>query len=199
MAVNACMSAGPVAKLSVEEYLALDRVAEVKSEYHDGEMFRLVAVTWAHALIGLHVAVLLDRQLAKTGRQVVPSGLRVRVSPTKFVVPDLLVVCGKPELTDAHNDTITNPKVIVEILSPSTADYDYGGKFNLYRRLPSFEEYVLISQDRARVETFRKTPANEWVLHTYDGLDATVRIECLGVSVELREAYEGIELTAGNE
>ncbi len=192
------MSAAPVAKLSVEEYLTLDRAAEVKSEYHEGEMFPLVAVTLSHALIGLHVAGSLDRQLAKTGCQVVP-GLRVRVSPTKFVVPDLLVYCGKPELTDEQQDTITNPRVIVEVLSPSTADYDYGGKFNLYRRLPSFEEYVLIAQDQARVETFRKTPGNEWLLHTYEGLDTTVTIECLGVSVELREAYEGVELTAENE
>jgi len=191
------MGAAPVAKLSVEEYLALDRAAEVKSEYHDGELFPLEAVTWSHARISFRFAVLLGRQLTKTGYQVVPSSLRVRVSPAKFVIPDVLVVCGKLEFTDEHNDTITNPKVIVEVLSPSTADYDYGGKFNLYRRLPSLEEYVLISQDQARVETFRKTPGNEWVLHTYEGLDATVTIKCLGVSVPLREAYEGVALTGG--
>jgi Uma2 family endonuclease len=124
------MGAAIVAKLSVEEYLALDRAAEVKSEYHDGEMLPLVAVTLSHGLISFRFGVLLDRQLAKTGCRIVPSGLRVRVSPSKFVIPDLLVYCGKAELTDEHQDTITNPKVIVEVLSPSTADYDYGGKFN---------------------------------------------------------------------
>ena len=188
-----------MAKLSVEEYLALDRAAEVRSEYYDGEMFPLLAVTWSHGLLSTRTVVLLQPQLAKKGCPVQGSGVRVRVSPTKFVIPDVLVVCGKPEFTDEHQDTITNPKVIVEVLSPSTADYDYGGKFNLYRRLPSFEEYVLISQNQARVETFRKTLSNEWVLHTYEGLDARVRIECLGASVALRELYEGVELTAGNE
>jgi Uma2 family endonuclease len=183
----------------VEEYLALDRAAEVKIEYHDGELFPLEAVTWAHAQINFRFAVVLDRQLAKTGCQVVPSSLRVQVHPTKFLIPDALVVCGKPDFTDEHNDTITNPRVIVEVLSPSTADYDYGGKFNLYRRLSSLEEYVLISQHQALVETFRKTPHNEWVLHTDEGLDATVTIKGLGVSVSLREAYEGVALSAASE
>jgi Uma2 family endonuclease len=193
------MGAAPVAKLSVEEYLALDRAAEVKSEYHDGELFPLQAVTWAHARINFRFAVLLDRKLAKTGCQVLPSSLRVQVRPAKFLIPDLLVVCGKLEFTDEHNDTITNPKVIVEVLSPSTADYDYGGKFNLYRRLSSLEEYVLISQDQALVETFRKTLHNEWVLHTDEGLDATLTIKCLGISVPLREVYEGVALSAASE
>jgi Uma2 family endonuclease len=106
----------------------------------------------------------------------------------------MLVYCGKAELTDEHEDTITNPRVILEILSPSTAGYDYGAKFGLYRRLPSFEEYVLISQEEARVETFRKTHDNEWVLRTHEGLDARVGVECLGISLALREVYEGVDL-----
>jgi Uma2 family endonuclease len=101
------------------------------------------------------------------------------------VGPEVLVFCGKAALTDEHHDTITNPKVIVEILSPSTADYDYGGKFSLYRRLPSFEEYILFSQDAALVETFRKTHDSEWVLRTHEGLDAVVAIESLGISLPL--------------
>ena len=83
--------------------------------------------------------------------------IRVRVSPKKYLYPDLLVYCGEPQLTDEVEDTITNPKVIVEVLSPSTANYDQGGKFRLYQQLPSFEEYVLVSQDTPRVEVSRKT------------------------------------------
>jgi Uma2 family endonuclease len=188
------MSALPVPKISVEEYLALDRAADVPSEYHDGEMFPVQAVSLQHSIIGVKTGRCLDRQLEKTACHVAGSGLRVRVSPTKFVTPDLLIFCGKPALTDEHHDTLTNPKVIVEILSDTTADYDFGHKFMLYRKLASFEEYVLIAQDRPRVETFRKTAQNRWVLTTYEGLDAVAPLETLGISLPLAELYEGVEL-----
>lgn len=193
------MGALPVPKISVEEYLALDRAAEVKSEYHDGEMFPIESVTFAHARIGLRVGGWLDRQLLHTACSPAGPGLRVRVSPTKYIVPDIVVVCGKPELTDEHQDTITNPKVILEILSPSTMNYDYGEKFRLYRKLPSFEEYVLVFQDWPRIETFRKTPDNRWVLSTFEGLDAVAVIESVALSLPLRDVYEGVALSAGGD
>ncbi|HEY3742014.1 MAG TPA: Uma2 family endonuclease [Bryobacteraceae bacterium] len=182
--------------VSVEEYLALDRAAEIKSEYHDGEMFPIESVTWIHSRIGVKVAGWLDRQLAHSPCRVAGPALRVRVTPTKFVVPDFIVVCGKPVLTDEHQDTVTNPKVIIEILSPSTKDYDYGGKFEFYRRLASFEEYILISQNRPRIETFRKTAENRWVLSIFDGLESVAAIESLGLAMPLSEVYDGIELPA---
>lgn len=190
------MGALPITKLSVEEYLARDRAAEWPSEYHDGEVFPMVAVSWAHSHISSNVTRGLGNLLAKTPCSVAGAGLRVRASGTQFVIPDLVVVCGKPVLTDEHQDTLINPKVIIEILSPSTADYDYGQKFILYRRLESFEEYVLVAQDQARVEVFRKTPDKRWLLTTYEGLQAVAGIECLGVSLPLGEVYEGIELPA---
>ena len=115
-------------------------------------------------------------------------------SPTKFVYPDFVVYCGAPALTDEDHDTLTNPKVIIEILSPSTANYDYGRKFILYRMLPSFEEYVLVSQDQARVETCRKSSDDRWVLSTYRGLDAVVPIESIGIPLPLAEVYNGVLL-----
>ena len=109
-------------------------MAEVPSEFHDGEMFPIEAVSVAHARLSKKVLAWFDNNLSGTGCEVLGAPLRVRVSPTKFVLPDLLVMCGAPALTDEHQDTITNPKVIIEILSPSIADYDYGRKFALYRR-----------------------------------------------------------------
>src|ERR1017187_1207688 len=96
------MGALPVAKLSVEEYLALDRTAEVPSEYHDGEMFPIEAVSVRHAVISANVIGVLHQQLAKTPCRVAGSSLRVRVSPTKFLLPDMVVFCGKAEVTDEH-------------------------------------------------------------------------------------------------
>ena len=126
--------------------------------------------------------------------QVANSSIRIRVSPTKFVYPDLVVVCGNPAFTDELRDTITNPKIIVEVLSRSTADYDYGGKFSLYRSLVSFEEYLLIAQDEPRIEVFRKTEDRRWILTSYEGIEDTVRVESLDISLPLSEIYMGVAL-----
>src|ERR1700690_2048767 len=99
------MGAMPVVKLSVEEYLALDRAAEVPSEYHDGEIFPVLATTWEHGRIALNAAHLFFERLRGGPCRAVDSSVRVRVSPTKFVYPDILVVCGKPAFTDEQQDT----------------------------------------------------------------------------------------------
>jgi len=190
------MGALPVTKISVEEYLALDRAAEVPSEYHDGEMLPIEAVTWEHGLLQVNAGTLLKEHLRSSPCRVAGPALRVRVSPTKFVLPDLVVVCGKPVLADEYQDTLTNPKVIVEILSPSTMNYDYGEKFSLYRRLESFEEYILVWQDRPRVEVLRKTLDKRWILSTFEDLSASVEVESLGISLPLAQLYADVEFPA---
>jgi Uma2 family endonuclease len=183
------MSASPIPKVSVEEYLAADRAGELRSEYHDGEVFPRIAASWAHARITMNVGRRISERLDGTPCQAADSSLRLRVAPAKFVYPDIIIVCGKPVFTDEVQDTITNPKVIVEVLSPSTADYDYGGKFALYRGLPSFEEYLLIAQDEPRVEVFRKTPDSDWLLSSYVGLESIVRVQSLEIELPLAEIY----------
>ena len=187
------MSALPIARLSVDEYLALDRAAEVPSEYHDGEMLPVASVSVEHADIGANLAVWAKKALRSSPCRMTGPSVRVRVKLTKFVIPDLMIYCGKPLVIDEFRDTVTNPKVIIEILSPSTADYDYGTKFILYRGLPSFEEYVLVSQNEARVEVYRKTQDGFWVLRTCSGLDAVVPIESIGAMLPLTDVYDGIE------
>jgi Uma2 family endonuclease len=156
-------------------------------------MFPIESVTVGHALIGINVASCVKARLAKSGCRIAGSPLRVRVSPSKYVVPDFLIFCGKPELTDEFHDTIVNPKVIIEILSPSTMNYDSAEKFRMYRSLSSFEEYILIFQDRPRIQTFRKTADNRWALSTFDGLESVAAIESLGFAMPLAEVYDGIE------
>ena len=177
------------AKFSVEEYLAIDRSAEVPSEFHDGELFPIETASPRHARLSVKLSVAIEPRLGGSTCRLVSNSIRVRVSPTKFLVPDLTVYCGEPVLTDEHQDTLTNPKVIIEILSPSTNDYDYGEKFWLYRRLPSFVEYVLVSQSELCVEVFRLTPDHRWMLSTYQGLDAVFAIESLGITIPLSDIY----------
>jgi Uma2 family endonuclease len=187
------MSAIPVPKLSVEEYLAVDRAAEIKSEYHDGEVYPRIAASWEHGRLAANTMYLLTLTLRGKPCQVSDSSVRVRVTPTKFVYPDVFIVCGKPAFSDEIQDTVTNPKVIVEILSQSTAGYDYGSKFAFYRRLPSFEEYVLIAQDEPRIEVFRKIADKRWTLTTYEGLESTARVESLEVELPLAEIYAHLQ------
>ena len=175
--------------MTVEEYLAYDRAAEVKSEYHDGELFpSSVSMSVRHSRISANVIASLITLLRSTSCRVY-TPTRVRVNARKYFYPDVFVVCGQVQLTDETQDTITNPKVIFEILSPSTADYDLGGKFQLYRSLPSFEEYVALSQDDPQVHVFRRTPNDVWTLTTYDGLEASFNLESLGITVSLAEIY----------
>ena len=186
------MSALAVPRLSVEEYFALDRDAELKSEYHDGVLFPICAVTIAHARLSARLARRLDERLESGVCITMISPLRVRVSRTQYVYPDIVVVCGKPSLTAESAETITNPKTLIEVLSPSTKDYDYGTKFELYRSLASLEEYVLVSQDRQRIEVFRRMGNQEWRLSRYDGAETILPLESLNISIPLREIYEGI-------
>ncbi len=186
------MSAAAIPRLSVEEYFALDRDAELKSEYHDGVLYPLCAVSVEHASLGVMLALRVQIRLLGGLCRAMMAPLRVRVSRTKYVYPDLMVVCGKPILTDENADTITNPKVVIEVLSPSTTDYDYGTKFGLYRSLPSLEEYVLVAQDRQRIEVFRRMDNQEWRLSRYDGAETVLPIESLNISIPLGEIYEGI-------
>lgn len=190
------MSSLPIPRITVEEYLRIDRAAEVKSEFHDGELFPIEAVSLAHATLAASATGILIFNLRQSACRVVVQPLRLLVRPTKFVYPDLMIICGRPELTDEFQDTITNPKVIVEVLSPSTADYDYGAKFQLYRNLSSLDEYVLIAQNEPRVEVFRRVEGSDWLLSTYSGLNAAAPVKCLELSLPLAELYANVEFPA---
>ncbi|MCX6594314.1 MAG: Uma2 family endonuclease [Acidobacteria bacterium] len=187
------MGALPVTRISVEEYLAADRVAELRSEYHDGEVFPVVAASWAHSLLAANFTTAMGVQLRSTPCRVAAAP-RVRATARNYVYPDLAVVCGQPKLADAHADIVLNPQVIVEVLSPSTADFDYGGKFALYRTLDSLQEYILVSQDAYLVEVFRRVAESQWMLSSYPGIDAVVPVECLSISLPLTEIYAGVAI-----
>ena len=135
------MSAVPKPYLTPQEYLARERRAETKSEYLRGGVFAMSGASRNHNLVATNVAAELRQQLRDRDCEVHQSDMRVKISSTGlYTYPDVTVVCGEPEFEDEEVDTLLNPKVIVEVLSPSTADYDRGGKFTHYRRLPSLRE-----------------------------------------------------------
>jgi Uma2 family endonuclease len=187
------MGAVAQTKMTVEEYLAYDRAAEVKSEYHDGELFpNSVSMSVRHSRISANLVLYLGGLLRGTTCRVF-NPTRVRVTPRKYFYPDVFVVCGHLKLTDEAQDTLTNPKVIFEVLSPSTADYDLGGKFLLYRSLDSLEEYIAVSQDEQKVHVYRRTPNDVWTLTTYEGLQASFRLDSIGITVPISEIYCELE------
>ena len=188
------MGAAPSPKYTIEQYLELDRQAELKSEYHSGEMFPIAAVSWEHAVIAGNAGRVIGNHLDASNCALAISPIRVRVTSTKFLYPDIAVVCGRPVFTDEQVDTVTNPKVLIEVLSPSTSDYDYGGKFTLYRLLPSFEEYVLVSQDQHKAEIFQKAADGTWNLRTIAGAGAMLAIRTLGVEFPLADLYRGLDV-----
>ena len=141
--------------LSPEEYLARERKALTKSEYRSGQLYALPGASRKHNIIAVHVSGELYIQLKERSCEIYTNDMRVKVSSAGlYTYPDVVVVCEEPQFEDTHFDTLLNPTVLIEVLSPSTAAYDRGEKFASYQKLDSLCEYVLISQDRVRVEYY---------------------------------------------
>ena len=187
------MSAQPQPRLSPEEYLALDRAAEFRSEYYDGHMYAMAGASPVHVLIVGNLAGELHHALKGGPLRVYAVNLRLRVNPDRlYTYPDINVVCGELKLSDDRKDTAVNSTVLVEVLSPSTEARDRGFKFTHYRHIESLQEYVLVWQSEPRLEIYRRQPAGDWLLSEVSGLDSTCRFGSLGCEVPLSEIYSGV-------
>jgi Uma2 family endonuclease len=179
--------------LSPQEYLARERAADFRSEYYRGEMFAMAGARWAHTRIKDNVGRYAGNRLENTPCQVVTSDLRVKVSATGlYTYPDALVVCDEPQFEDAVQDTLLNPRTIIEVLSESTEKYDRGVKFEHYQRVLSVQEYVLISQDRPLVERYVRHADGSWLYSSFDGLAETFAFASVPVQIPLAEIYRGV-------
>ncbi len=189
------MTAAPK-RISIDEYLALERRSETKHEYFAGQIFAMAGASYAHNTLSLNFAGELRSSLRDTPCNVASSDLRVRTISTLFTYPDVVVVCGKPEFDDEERDTLTNPVVIVEVLSRSTEGYDRGQKFLNYRSIPSLKEYVLVSQRQMLVDHFARQPNGQWLLTAYSTPEQSVLFPALNISIPMASLYLKVELPA---
>jgi Uma2 family endonuclease len=183
-------------RYTIAEYLKLERDAQEKHEFHEGEILAKPAESLEHSLISANITGEAGNALKRKTCRVANSNLRVRIPRMgRYVYPDALVFCGPPQFDpdDTQRHTIVNPRVIIEVLSTSTEAYDRGDKFALYREIDSFEEYILISQDRPNVESWLRQSDRAWSILNVTGLESTAGIRCLGIQIPLAEIYAGVD------
>ena len=175
-----------------EDYLKFERQSETKHEYFDGEIFAMTGASEKHNTISGNAFASLHTQLRKQPCSVYPSDMRVRTySTVHYTYPDISVVCGEAKFEDDEVDTLLNPTLIIEVLSPSTENYDRGKKFQHYRTLPSLQEYLLIAQDSVSVEHYIRKD-NEWIFSDAASLEAVITLPSINCSLALGDVYEKV-------
>lgn len=189
------VQAQPKPFLSPEEYLAIERESETRSEYFEGEMFAMSGGSYVHNVIVGNLVGELRQQLKKRPCTVCPNDQRVRVPETGlYTYPDVVVVCGEPSFEDESVDTLLNPVLIVEVLSPTTETYDRGKKFDGYRTIASLAEYVLVSQHEARVEQYLRQEGGRWGFISTLGRERSVALASIQCELALEEIYDKVAL-----
>ena len=189
------MAAEPITAMSVEEYLEFERASETKHEYYGGEVLAMAGASYDHNLIVMNTGATLHSQLRGKPCRVLPSDLRIFVPAADiFAYPDLTVVCGRPSFGPGTPDTLLNPKVIIEVPSPSTESHDRGKKFQHYRTIGSLDEYVLITQGTPRIEHFVRQANDLWLFSEAIGSEATLHLPTIDCALTLADVYQEVEL-----
>lgn len=185
---------------TVAEYLTFERAARERHEYLDGVIYAMAGESEAHADISMNLSGLLYQALRGTSCRARSKDTKVRSGPDSpesrsglYSYPDLVVFCGEPLYHDTVRDVLLNPRVIVEILSPSTQAFDCLVKRERYQTwLPTLQEYVLVAQDRPHIEHWSKQPDRRWLVEEVKGIGATLVLESLGVHLALVDIYDRI-------
>lgn len=179
--------------VTAAEYLVRERAAETKSEYSRGEIRPMPGASRRHNLIATNILASLHIQLRKQPCEVYPSDMRVKVEATGLITyPDISVVCGEPHLDDSYKDTLLNPTVLIEVLSPSTAAYDRSDKFENYRQIPSLQAYLLVAQDKIHVEYYSRQPDNTWIFIEFRRASDHFVLASIGCTLALEDIYEKV-------
>lgn len=185
---------------SPEEYLALEETADFKSEYINGQIFPMAGGSTNHNQIALNFSTELNFTFKKLDYRVFMSDVRLWIPQKRiYTYPDVMVVVREPEYFNNRTDTITNPQVIVEVLSSSTKGYNQGGKFEAYRTIPTFAEYLLVDQTKVYVEQYSKTANKRWSLREYDAEDAAITFASVEFQISLADVYNKVKFDIDSE
>lgn len=181
--------------ITPEEYLEGEQLATDKSEYLNGQVYAMAGAGDAHVKATLNAAVLLKSHLRGSGCSTYVADMKVRIGEDEaFFYPDVMVSCDPSDQLPEQDYIKNHPKLIIEVLSPSTEDIDRGRKFTLYRKLDSLEEYLLIDPRQYAVELFRRQSNDEWLLLTRQGVKNSIELESIGLKVSLEELYDEIRI-----
>lgn len=187
------MAAPALKQITPEEYLKTERAADNKHEYFRGEIIAMAGASLNHNRIVSNIIRRIGNLLEGRQCEIFPSDLRVCVASAElYTYPDATIVCDEPQMSDDRSDTITNPSVIFEIVSPSTEDYDRGRKFFFYMQIASLKEYILINSTNTYVQAARRQVDGSWKFEDIKDIDASLSISTIGQSVLLRDVYANV-------
>ena len=189
------MSTAPQPRLTFDDWLAIERTAtDQRSEYVAGEVFAMAGGSEEHNLIVLNVGAELRNQLKGRPCRVYPSDMKVHIAAADLgTYPDVMVICGERAFHDGRRDVVTNPTLIVEVLSESTEAYDRGDKFRSYRSLESLQAYLLLSQSRIQADLFLRQPDGTWSLSSYQEPSESIPLRLIEAELSLAEVYDKVE------
>ena len=188
------MASQAIPFLSPEQYLEIERQAEQRSEYWQGQMFAMSGATRSHNLIAVNTVRQAGNQLRGSSCELYAQDMRVLAAKTRlYAYPDIVFVCGPPQFLEDRQDTLLNPTLIIEVLSPSTEAYDRGRKFERYRTIESLRQYLLIAQDRIQADLYTRQSEEQWVLTSFSGREDFVELESVGCRLSLAECYERVD------
>ncbi|HEX8282283.1 MAG TPA: Uma2 family endonuclease [Pyrinomonadaceae bacterium] len=188
------MTTHTVTYVTPEEYLAAERLSETRSEYLDGGVYPMTGASLNHGRIVVNVATELALQLRERDCDVLVTDMKVRLQESrKFFYPDVVVLCGAPRFHDERKDTITNPDIVVEVLSPSTEAFDRGAKFKAYQTIESLKEYLLVAQERPFIEQFVRSETGKWEYAAAIGLESSLALPSIECKLDLGAVYKRVE------
>lgn len=188
------MSSQPNPKFTPKEYLSIERKAEYKSEYFDGEIFAMTGASRRHNLISTNVITTLNKQIENRPCELYASDMRVRIPQTGiYTYPDIVVVCEEPQFEDEELDTLLNPLLIIEILSKTTENYDRGEKFEHYRSIDSLREYTLIAQKKCHIMHYVKQADSSWLLSETKSIDDILQLPSVNCELALVDVYRKVK------
>ncbi|MFT4924347.1 MAG: Uma2 family endonuclease [Phenylobacterium sp.] len=182
-------------EMTSEQYLAAERISEVKHEFFDGAIFAMAGASKTHNLISSNLVRIIGNALLNKPCSVYASDMRVKSEgANKYCYPDVVATCQDEKFEDEKEDTLLNPLLIIEILSDSTEGYDRGDKFFHYRQIGSFVEYILISQKNSHVERYIRQPDNTWLYCEFKSIDDHIELSSIDATIELKDIYHKVKI-----